>query len=227
MHACVAIDLFPRPFAGRASAGCMKSIFSTTDKHRFTQIFPNADLCPSVSICGSLRGTVSRSVRSLFRNRNRNRDRNRNRNRFLFCLAPPGLLTSAQASLPSLVSTATTLPGFSSPNPIPRPRACFPIDLFPRPLAGKASAGCKKSIFQPQITTDPHRFFPILICVHLCPSVVHSAERYPDPSDHCSEIEIEIGIEIGIDSSTAGHPPSAHRSTFPAGPRQLRPPGTP
>jgi hypothetical protein len=60
--------------------------FSTTDNHRSTQIFPNSDLCPSVSICGSLRGTVSRSVRSLFRNRNRNRDRNRNR--FLYCRAP-------------------------------------------------------------------------------------------------------------------------------------------
>ncbi|MGI6302836.1 MAG: hypothetical protein ACOX52_17515 [Verrucomicrobiota bacterium] len=24
-----------------------------------------------------------------------------------------------------------------------------------------------------------------LICVHLCPSVVHSAGRYPDPSGHC------------------------------------------
>ena len=64
------------------------------------------------------------------------RDRNRNRDRSLPCMAP-GPLSTAQPTLPSLVSTVTAVPGFSCPNPITNPsillRSC-PTVTSPSPL---------------------------------------------------------------------------------------------
>jgi len=63
-------------------------------------------------------------------------NRNRNRDRSLPYMAP-GPLSTAQPTLPSLVSTVTAVPGFSCPNPITNPsillRSC-PTVTSPSPL---------------------------------------------------------------------------------------------
>jgi hypothetical protein len=163
--------------------GCKKSIFSTTDSHRFTQIV----FLIYVHLWFTLRDGIP--IRPIIVAIEIGID-----------LCPVWHLalmdrSSFAAELCQHRNNTVAVPGCPCANPLtrpfdtdtdsdPDPDLALPLS-FSTVRAGKGF-GCKKSIFS---TTDSHRFTQIvfLICVHLCPSVVHSAGRYPDPSDHCRD----------------------------------------